>query len=227
MIRWLGRAVLLLVGASILWVVAYRFVDPPITYLMARDYIGGHHVKRDWRPLAEIDRDLPRALIGAEDSRFCSHHGFDREAIAQAFKANEAGKRLRGGSTISQQTAKNVFLWPERSWLRKGLEAWFTLLIELLWGKPRIMEVYVNVVEWGRGIYGAEAAARQYFGKGAAKLTEAEAARLAAIVPQPLKRSASTPGKFTRRYAQTIDRRIDIVRNDALDACIRTQAPDK
>lgn len=214
----------LLLGLSVLWVAAYRFIDPPVTYLMLRDWADGRHVERDWRPLGEIDRDLPRALIGAEDSRFCQHSGFDLEAIEKAAKSNEAGKKLRGGSNISQQTAKNVFLWPERSWVRKGLEAYFTVLIEVLWGKRRIMEVYVNVIEMGRGVYGAEAAAQHYFRHGADKLSETEAARLAAIVPQPIKRSASEPGRYTRRYARTIDRRIDTVRNDGLDACIRAKA---
>lgn len=224
MFALIGFVVRLVLGAvllSVLWALAYRFVDPPVTFIMARDYAGGRHVTREWAPLSSIDRDLPRALIGAEDSRFCTHNGFDLEAIGKAAVSNARGRRLRGGSTISQQTAKNVFLWPQRSWARKGLEAYFTLLIETLWGKRRIMEVYVNVIEWGRGVYGAEAASRAAFGHGANRLTEREAARLAAIVPQPIKRSAATPGRYTRGYARTIDRRIDIVRGDGLDGCLR------
>ena len=199
----------------------YRFVDPPTTYMMARDRLEGRHVEREWLPLSTISRNLPRAVIAAEDARFCSHHGFDIAAIEAAAARNAAGGRLRGGSTISQQTAKNVFLWPGRSWLRKGLETAFTAGIEAFWGKRRIMEVYLNVVEQGRGIYGAQAGAMRAFGHGADRLSPAEAARLAAILPQPIKRSAAAPSRATRRYAGRIDRRIGIVRQDALDWCVK------
>lgn len=206
---------------SLGWVVTYRFVPVPLTWPMARDYVQGRHVERDWTGLDEISPALARAVIGAEDSGFCSHWGLDVAAMKAAAARNARGDRLRGGSTISQQTAKNAFLWPGRSYVRKGLEAWFTLLIEGLWGKRRIMEVYLNIAEMGPGIYGAQAAARHHFGVSAAKLTNTQAARLAAILPQPIKRNAGQPGPFVRRYARSIEKRARVVRNDGLDACLR------
>jgi monofunctional biosynthetic peptidoglycan transglycosylase len=180
---------------------------------------GENGIRKDWRPLDRIDADLVHAVIAAEDSRFCSHNGFDMEAIKKAMEANETSSKVRGGSTVSQQTAKNVFLWPQRSWVRKGLEAGFTVLIETLWGKPRIMEVYLNVVEWAPGVYGAEAAAQKWFGKSAASLTRAEAARLAAILPAPRRYKAAPPGPYVRRRAGRIARAIQVVRDDDLSAC--------
>lgn len=216
------KLLLAIVAASALWVGAYRFVDPPLTWLIARDRLAGTPVKHDPVPLGDIARHLPRAVIAAEDSRFCSHRGFDVEAIEKAMKANEGGGRLRGASTISQQVAKNAFLWPGRTWVRKGLEAWFTFLLEALLPKRRIMELYLKIAEWGRGVFGAEAAARHYFGKPAARLTKSEAARLAAILPSPIKRDATSPGPYTRRYARTIERRMRVVERDGLDACLWT-----
>jgi monofunctional biosynthetic peptidoglycan transglycosylase len=220
-VRALLMAVAGVAAFSLMWVLAYRFVDPPATFLMLRDRWRGTPV--DYRPidLAAMGRHLPRAVIGAEDAHFCYHHGFDLEAMEQAWKRNASGGRLRGGSTISQQTAKNAFLWPGRTLLRKGIEAWFTLWIELLWGKPRIMEAYLNIVELGRGIYGVEAAARHYFGKPAAGLSRTEAARIAAILPQPVKRDAGSPGRYTRRYASRIEKRARVVANEGIDACLR------
>ena len=218
---WSLRLTLALPVLAFLWIALYRLANPPFTWLIARDAVAGRHIERSWKPLTAISPNLPRAVIAAEDARFCAHHGFDLAAIRQAAARNAAGGKLRGGSTISQQTAKNVFLWPGRSWLRKGLEAAFTVGIEALWGKRRIMEVYLNVVEQGRGVYGAEAGAQAAFGHSAAHLSAAEAARLAAVLPQPIKRSAAAPSRSTRRYAGRIDRRIATVRADALDACIR------
>lgn len=218
---WGLRIALALPVLAVGWIALYRVVNPPLTSLMVRDAFAGRHIVQTWKPLAQIAPNLPRAVIAAEDARFCAHHGFDLDAIRQAAPRNAAGGRLRGGSTISQQTAKNVFLWPGRSWLRKGLEAGFTVGIEALWGKRRIMEVYLNVVEQGRGLYGAEAGAQAAFGHSAAHLTPAEAARLAAVLPQPIKRSAAAPSRATRRYAGRIGRRIVTVRADALDACLR------
>ena len=220
LIGWLLKALLLLVGLSILWTGLYRVVDPPFTYIMARDRFAGVAVKREWRDLSTISRHLTRAVIGAEDARFCQHRGFDLDAIEAAIARNKAGKTLRGGSTISQQTAKNAFLWPGRTMVRKGIEAWFTVLIEALWGKPRIMEVYLNIAEFGRGIYGVEAASRHYFQKSAKVLTRQEAARLAAILPQPLKRDAAAPGRLTQRYANRIAKRARVVANEGIDACV-------
>ena len=220
LLRLAAQVMVLFVVISLLWVVAYRFIDPPLTVPMVRDAIEGRHVDRDWVPLGDIAEAVPRAVIGAEDARFCEHNGFDLAAIQAAAAKNAKGKRLRGGSTISQQTAKNAFLWPGRSYLRKGLEAWFTVLIEAIWGKPRIMEVYLNIAEMGPGIYGVEAAAQHYFGTHAADLTPAQAARLAAILPQPIKRDAKAPGRYTKRYARRIEKRARVVKREGIDACL-------
>jgi monofunctional biosynthetic peptidoglycan transglycosylase len=217
---FVAKAVLGLVAFSILWVGAYRFLNPPTTYLMIRDRVNGVEVKQQWVRLSEMSRHLPRAVIAAEDSRFCEHRGFDVEAIEKAMEANEKGRKLRGGSTISQQTAKNAFLWPGRTMVRKGIEAWFTGLIELVWGKPRIMEVYLNVAEFGRGVFGVEAASHHYFKKPAKDLSRQEAARLAAILPQPIKRDAASPGRYTKRYANRIAGRTRVVANEGLDSCV-------
>ena len=209
-----------LVALSLVWVVAYRWVNPPITSLMIRDHFNDVKIYREWIGLSEMSRHIPRAVIAAEDSRFCEHRGFDVEAIEKAMARNKQGKKLRGGSTISQQTAKNAFLWSGRTWVRKGLEAWFTVLIEFIWGKPRIMEVYLNIAEFGRGVYGVQAASIHYFNKPASKLTRTEAARLAAILPQPIKRDAASPGRYTKRYANRIAGRTRVVANEGLDSCI-------
>lgn len=209
-----------LVALSLVWVVAYRWVNPPTTSLMIRDHFNDVKIYREWVGLPEMSRHIPRAVIAAEDSRFCEHRGFDVEAIEKAMARNKQGKKLRGGSTISQQTAKNAFLWSGRTWVRKGLEAWFTVLIEFIWGKPRIMEVYLNIAEFGRGVYGVQAASIHYFNKPASKLTRTEAARLAAILPQPIKRDAASPGRYTKRYANRIAGRTRVVANEGLDSCI-------
>jgi monofunctional biosynthetic peptidoglycan transglycosylase len=209
-----------LVALSLVWVVAYRWVNPPTTSLMIRDHLNDVRIYREWVGLGEMSRHIPRAVIAAEDSRFCEHRGFDVEAIEKAMERNKQGKKLRGGSTISQQTAKNAFLWSGRTWIRKGLEAWFTVLIEFIWGKPRIMEVYLNIAEFGRGVYGVQAASIHYFNKPASKLSRVEAARLAAILPQPIKRDAASPGRYTKRYANRIAGRTRVVANEGLDSCI-------
>ena len=201
--------------------VFYRFVPPPITILMVQRMFEGRGLEREWRPIGQISPSLTRAVIASEDARFCSHNGFDFEAIERAMRNNERRPgRIRGGSTISQQTAKNVFLWPQRDWVRKGLEAYFTVLIETLWGKPRIMEVYLNSVEMGPGIYGAEAAAQHYFLVSAAKLSPAQAARLAAILPNPIRYRAAAPGPYVRRRAGHITAASGTVRRDGLAACV-------
>ena len=205
---------------SIAWVLLYAVVPPPVTFTMLADPNG---ITKDWTSLNNIDRNMVRAVIAAEDGKFCSHDGFDREAIEQAIERNKQGRRLRGGSTISQQTAKNAFLWQGSGWtryLRKPPEIWFTFLIENIWGKRRIMEVYLNVAETGIGTYGVEAGAQRYFNKSAANLSPAEAARIAAILPQPKKREAISPSGFTRRYGNTIAARIGQVRRDGLDGCV-------
>jgi len=170
--------------------------------------------------IGEIDRDMVRAAIAAEDGKFCSHHGFDLEAIEDAMKRNASGGRIRGGSTISQQTAKNAFLWNGGGYARKGMEAWFTFLIEHLWGKRRIMEVYLNLAETGIGTYGVNAGSQRYFGHDASAMSALEAARIAAVLPLPKERGAVAPKGFTRRYGNTIAARIGSVARDGLDACV-------
>jgi monofunctional biosynthetic peptidoglycan transglycosylase len=206
---------------SVLWVLVYRFVNPPITFTQLGDVFGGNGLSRQWRSLDQIDRDMVRAVIGGEDSKFCTHNGFDRQAIEAAMRRNaQGGSVIRGGSTISQQTAKNAFLWQGGGYVRKGIEAWFTLLIENLWSKRRIMEVYLNVAETGIGTYGANAGARRYFGHDANSLTPQEAARIAAILPLPKRRAAIAPRGFTRRYGNMIVARMRVVQSDRLDACV-------
>lgn len=214
---WPVKLMLWFVGISIAMVVIYRFVPPPVTLTMLFD---GNGITKDWMPLDEMSPNMARAAIAAEDAKFCLHHGFDAEAIAKAIRHNETGKRIRGGSTISQQTAKNVFLWQNGGFFRKGLEAYFTLLIEAIWGKHRIMEVYLNVAETGIGTYGANAGAMRYFRHDASHLTKVEAARIAAVLPLPKKRDAVAPGGFTRRYGNSISRREAIVRREGLDDCL-------
>ena len=221
---WIVKLVLAFFIISILWVLAYRLVPPPITITMIGDVFAGRGLHKDWMPIGQIDRDMVRAAIAAEDSKFCSHHGFDFEAIEDAMKRNASGGRIRGGSTISQQTAKNAFLWNGGGYARKGVEAWFTFLIEHLWGKRRIMEVYLNLAETGIGTYGVNAGSQRYFGHDASAMSATEAARIAAILPLPKKRGAIAPKGFTRRYGNTIAARIGVVGRDGLDACVYRSA---
>jgi monofunctional biosynthetic peptidoglycan transglycosylase len=218
--KWLIRLILIFFVGSILWVLAYRFINPPITFTMLGDVLAGRGATREWMPISQIDRDMVRAAIAAEDSKFCLHHGFDYEAIENAMQRNASGGRIRGGSTISQQTAKNAFLWQNGGYFRKGMEAWFTFLIENLWGKRRIMEVYLNLDETGLGTYGVNAGSQRYFGHDASAMSPTEAARLAAVFPLPKKRGAVAPKGFTRRYGNIIAARIGVVGRDGLDACI-------
>jgi monofunctional glycosyltransferase len=217
---WIVKTVLILFVGSILWVLAYRFINPPITATMLGDVIAGRGAQRDWMPIGQMDRDMVRAAIAAEDSKFCQHNGFDFEAIEDAMKRNASGGRIRGGSTISQQTAKTTFLWNGGGYARKGVEAWFTFLIEHLWGKRRIMEVYLNNAETGIGTYGANAGSQRYYGHDASAMSALEAARIAAVLPLPKKRGAVAPKGFTRRYGNTITARIGVVGRDGLDACV-------
>lgn len=219
------RGVLLLVLVfgligPVLVTAIYRFAPPPITWLMIQRVVEGKGFDRRWRPLDEISPRLVRAVIAAEDAKFCEHRGFDFDAIEKAYESNAKGRKLRGGSTISQQTAKNVFLWPGRSYVRKGLEAYFTVLIEVIWGKPRIMEVYLNSIEWGPGVYGAEAAARKNFGVGADQLSAAQAARLAAILPSPLKWRAAQPGPYVKRRSGKITRAAGTINRAGMASCV-------
>src|SRR5690348_6564182 len=225
LVGWIVKLTLALFLISILWVLAYRFVNPPITFTMIGDIVAGRGATKDWMPIGDIDRDMVRGAIAAEDGKFCTHHGFDFEAIEDAMKRNASGGRIRGGSTISQQTAKNAFLWQGGGYARKGVEAWFTFLIEHLWGKRRIMEVYLNVAETGIGTYGVNAGSQRYFGHDASAMSAIEAARIAAVLPLPKERGAVAPKGFTRRYGNTIAARIPMVARDGLDACIYKGAP--
>jgi monofunctional biosynthetic peptidoglycan transglycosylase len=223
-IGWIIRAFLLFVLVSVLWVLLYRFVPPPITFTMLGDVMSGRSITKDWMPLSRIDDNMERAAIAAEDSKFCSHNGFDQDAIAAAMRRNAEGRGvIRGGSTISQQTAKNAFLWQGGGYFRKGLEAWFTLLIETMWSKERILEVYLNIAETGIATYGVNAGAQRYFDKDASNLSRNEAARIAAVLPLPKKRDAVAPSGFTRRYGNSVAARIGVVARDGLDACLRGQ----
>jgi monofunctional glycosyltransferase len=218
---WIVKAVFAFILVSLGWVLLYRFVNPPLTLTMVGDMVSGRGVSREWMSLERIDRDMVRAAIAAEDSKFCAHWGFDQDAIAAAMRRNaQGGSVIRGGSTISQQTAKNAFLWQGGGYFRKGLEAWFTLLIENLWDKRRIMEVYLNAAETGIGTYGANAGARRYFGHDASAMSRTEAARIAAVLPLPKKRGATAPKGFTRRYGNAIAARVGVVAREGLDACV-------
>ena len=202
--RWIIYIVLLFTGISIFSVIIYRFIDPFLTPLMLiraiEQYRNNEPVRMtsQWVSLDEISPQLPLAVVASEDNLFLEHHGFDLKAIEKAQDYNEAhkGRKTRGASTISQQTAKNVFLWPQRSWVRKGLEVYFTFLIEIIWGKKRIMEIYLNVIETGKGIYGAEAASLEYFHKPARSISRQESAMLAAILPDPQKWDPRSPTSY-------------------------------
>jgi monofunctional biosynthetic peptidoglycan transglycosylase len=215
--RLFAKAILWFVGLTLLLVIAFKWIPVPVTATMVMDV---HGITKDWRSLDDIDRNLVDAVIAGEDARFCEHFGFDAEAIEQALRENAEGGRIRGGSTISQQTAKNVFLWQGGGFFRKGLEAWFTFWIEAVWGKRRIMEVYLNVAETGIGTYGAEAGAQRYFGHSAARLSPDEASRMAAALPSPKKRAVKGVSGWIARHGNRIERRIGIVRRDGLDACV-------
>jgi monofunctional biosynthetic peptidoglycan transglycosylase len=210
--RILLKVFLWFIVASVVSVIIFRFVPVPLTPLMlirsAGQMFSGEEVKmkKDWTSLDEMSPVLPLAVMAAEDQRFEEHFGFDLDAIRKAEKYNESheGKRMKGASTITQQTAKNLFLWPSRSWIRKGFEVYFTFLIEIFWSKKRIMEVYLNVIETGDGIYGVEAASQTYFHKSSKKLSITEAARIAAILPNPREWSAVRPNGRIARKTQRI-----------------------
>ena len=201
----------LLLGFTVLQVLPLRWIDPPTSaFMLARQIDGlgedGFRLRQDWRDLADISPQLPIALVAAEDQKFPLHSGFDLEAIDRAVEGNARGGRVRGASTITQQVAKNLYLWSGGGYVRKGMEAWYALLIELFWPKQRILEVYANIAEFGDGVYGAEAAAQQFFGKPASALTAAEAARLAAVLPNPKRYDAARPGPYVQRRAAWIQR---------------------
>ncbi len=216
----LSRAALWTAGAVTLWVGSYTVINPPGGYYMASEAIRLGGIERDWVDMDAISPHLARAVMAAEDANFCDHHGFDLAAIRRAIEHNADGRKVRGASTISQQVAKNVFLWHGRSWLRKGLEAGFTVLIEAIWTKRRILETYLNTAEFGPGIFGAEAAAQQYYRRPAAKLTPAQAARLAAVLPDPKDRDPRSGSGFLQRRAASIARGAETIAADGRANCI-------
>jgi len=213
-LRFIWKVLLWFFGISLFLVVIFKFVPVPFTPLMTirciEQKVDGKPVilSHDWVPLEEISTNLQRAVIASEDQNFLTHNGFDFKALEKAFENNQKGKKIKGGSTISQQTAKNVFLWPGRSYIRKGFEAYFTVLIELIWGKERIMEVYLNSIEMGDGVYGAQEASRVWYRKDAANLTKREAAGIAAILPNPRKFRATNSSSYINRRKNAIERQM-------------------
>ena len=204
LLRFALRILLVALLLPVPFVLAYRFVPPPLTPLMAIRSLGGASLNKHWLPLERIAAALPRAVIASEDEKFCTHHGFDWVAFNNAYRDWRAGREPKGASTITMQVAKNLFLWPGRSVIRKGIEAYLAVLLELLWDKHRIMEVYLNVIEWGDGTYGADAAAHRYFNKPASALTPQESALLAAVLPNPREWSPVQPTPYIAERAATI-----------------------
>ncbi|MCD0475110.1 monofunctional biosynthetic peptidoglycan transglycosylase [Flavobacterium sp. EDS] len=209
-VRFFCKLLLWFFGISIFFVVLFKYVPVPFTPLMVirgiENKIDGkeNYFSHDWEPIENISMNLQKAVIASEDGTFLKHNGFDFKALQKAYKSNERGRRIRGGSTISQQTAKNVFLWQGKSYFRKGLEAYFTVLIELVWGKERIMEVYLNSIEMGDGVYGAEAAAQHWYRKSAKSLTPIQAAGIAAILPNPRKFKATGSSSYINKRKNKI-----------------------
>ncbi|HRP00309.1 MAG TPA: monofunctional biosynthetic peptidoglycan transglycosylase [Flavobacteriales bacterium] len=224
--RWTGAAAFWFVVVTALWAALLGLVEPPVTWVMveqANEQDGIERTVTDW---SAISRNLPLAVMASEDQRFMFHSGFSWEAMRKAMERNKKGRRIRGGSTISQQTAKNVFLWPGRTYLRKGLEAWFTVLIELLWTKERILEVYLNVAEMGKGVFGAEAAAQHCFDRPAARLTAAQAALITATLPAPRRFSCTSPSGYIRGRQQWVLRQMRNI-GDVLDPEVQERRRQK
>lgn len=208
LLRLLALLVVVALALPVLVVALYTVVPPPLTPLMALRWFGGAEIRKTWTPLERVAPAVPRSVIASEDNLFCEHSGFDWRAIGEAADDYASGKRMRGASTISMQVAKNLFLWPGRDFVRKGIEAYITVVVELLWSKRRIMEVYLNIAEWGDGLYGIEAASRARFGKPAAALTPREAALLAAVLPNPREWSPAPPTPYIAGRADVIVRRM-------------------
>jgi len=209
--KFLLKVVVWFIALSVIWVIAYKYLPVPYTSLMAVRYFEGkkdYATKHQWKPINEISKELQLAVICSEDQNFLTHNGFDVKALKEAYLENQEGNRIRGGSTISQQTAKNVFLWQGRTWLRKGLEVWFTFLIEITWSKERILEVYLNSIEMGNGVFGAEAAAKYWFNVSAKNLSRSQAAAIAAVLPNPRKYKANPPSSFINSRNNWIQRQM-------------------
>lgn len=222
--RIIKRTFVILFVAQLVYIVVLKWVNPPITITQINSLVEGHGLKRDYISYAQMPNSAKYAAIAAEDQLFAEHNGFDRKHIEKALKFNEQneGKKLRGASTISQQVAKNVFLWQKRSWFRKGLEAYFTFMIELIWGKERILEMYLNVSETGIGTFGIEAASQRYFNKPASKLTQNEAARIIVNLPNPKKYKVNPPSSYVSRRASWVERQIrNLKGNPAIDNLVK------
>lgn len=217
-LRKLGLAIAIFAVVSFLLVILFRFANPYLTYYYVSERFRLGEISRVWTPIEDFSPAMARSVVAAEDANFCTHFGFDIEGIKDAL---EDDSRLRGGSTISQQVAKNVFLWQGRTWVRKGLEVWFTLLVELIWPKQRIVEVYLNVAEFDEGVFGAAAAGEHYFGVEPGKLSDLQAARLAAILPSPKKRSASKPSGFVQKRSRQIISGAETINADGRADCFQ------
>ena len=211
MFKKIKKFIFILILANILFIVWGKFLNPPITVTQIKGVITFGKLERDYIPYSEMGSYIKKAVIAAEDQKFFIHNGFDYKAIEKAYKDNEKGKKVKGGSTISQQTAKNVFLWQGRSWFRKGLETVYTFIIELVWGKEVILDRYLNSIEMGRGVFGIEAAAHYYYGKNAKNLTKSEAAWIATILPNPKKYDPHNPSKYLRNRHSWIMRQMNNV----------------
>lgn len=222
-LRRAGAAVALVIAALLVSILAFRFINPPITPVMVAEKLKGVTLKHQWVPLESISRELPLAVIASEDGRFCDHWGVDWAAVKEAIEeAKKRGRSIRGASTIPMQTAKNLYLWTRRSYVRKGLEVPLAYLLTVFWPKQRVIEVYLNIAQWGPGIFGAEAASRHYFHKSAAKLTRREALLLAAALPSPRLRNPSKPSARMRRIARSIGARMPILASRS--ACVLPQS---
>ncbi len=219
-LKWIAVSILGFIVLSVLWVGTYRFIDPPTTWLIASTKAAGTRIYRTPIPIEAIAPVLWDTAIASEDQNFCTHFGFDTEAIDKAIEHNKRSRHMRGASTISQQTAKNVFLWPGRNYVRKGFEAYFTVLIETLWSKRRIMEVYLNVIEFGRGVFGAEAASERFFHTPARNLTPYQAALLIAVLPNPHRMHPDRPSAYVQSRADELIGRGYAMRADGMAACV-------
>jgi monofunctional biosynthetic peptidoglycan transglycosylase len=210
----LKRIALWIFVLHLVYIIALRWVNPPITITQLTNWVQGHGLKRDYVDFENMSPNIRLAVMASEDQLFPDHNGFDIKSIKKALESNKKSKRVRGASTISQQVAKNVFLWQGRSWFRKGLEVYFTFMIELLWSKERILEMYLNVSEMGTGIFGVEAAAQKYFKKPASKLTRTEAARIAAVLPNPKKYKAEPASPYIARRTSWILNQMNNLQGD-------------
>ncbi|MBF6610919.1 MAG: monofunctional biosynthetic peptidoglycan transglycosylase [Chryseobacterium sp.] len=211
MLKKIRKIIFILILANIAFILWGKFFNPPITITQISGILNFGKLERDYVDYDEMSSHVKKAVIAAEDQKFFTHNGFDYQAIEKAYRDNEKGKKIKGGSTISQQTAKNVFLWQGRSWFRKGLETVYTFIIELIWGKEAILERYLNSIEMGQGVFGVEAASQYYFGKNAKNLTKSEAAWIAAILPNPKKYDPNNPSSYLRKRHNWIMRQMNNV----------------